>query len=65
MKSFDGSFIVALLGSSNAPIPSKIASSPLYAAIESLIIGIIIIAIILAVLYMKSGRARTKTTRLQ
>jgi hypothetical protein len=52
VKEFDQSFITALLGSSNTQIPQKIASAPIYAMLESLLIGIIILIVIFGILFL-------------
>ena len=43
VKLTDGWFINAALAGSNTPVPAKIASAPTYAALLSLIIGLIIL----------------------
>ncbi len=61
IKAFDEPFITAILGSSNEPIPGKTAAAPLYAMLESLIIGIVVIAVISAIIFLrviKKGRLK-------
>ncbi len=53
IKLLDAPFITGLLSSSNAPVPQKIASAPFYAAMESLIIGILVIFVIFIIVYLK------------
>ena len=63
VKSAYGSVIGAILGPYNTPIPQKMASAPLYVAIGSLVIGLIIIIIAIAIVYMKAvdkGKLRQK-----
>jgi hypothetical protein len=51
VKTTDGWFIGAMLGGSNAFVQSKIAAAPTYAALLSLMIGIIILVIIFLLTY--------------
>lgn len=52
-KTLDTPFINGILGSATSPAPRLISSAPSYAAIASLIIGILIIVIILVLFYLK------------
>jgi hypothetical protein len=52
IKSLDGSFISSMLASSSATVPQKVISAPVYAAVESLIIGIIILAVLFVLVYI-------------
>jgi len=53
IKILDTSFINALLSGSNATPPQRIALTQTYAAIESLIIGIVILLAIFIIVYLK------------
>jgi len=53
IKEFDSSFIYSILSNSNSYAPSRIASAPLYAAIESFIIGMLVILVIYIITYFR------------
>jgi hypothetical protein len=53
IKVLDGSFISAMLGPSDISIPAKEAAAPIYAAIESLIIGILILIVVAIIAYLR------------
>jgi hypothetical protein len=56
VKALDGWFINALLAGSNSPVQSKIASAPAYAALLSLAIGIVLLAIVYMATYRRFSR---------
>jgi len=53
VKGFDGSMVSSMLYGSNAPIQSKIAGAPAYAALISFIIGLIILLLIYSLTYAR------------
>lgn len=53
VKGLDGWFIDMFVAGSNATVPSKIMSAPLYAAIESIIIGAILVIIFYMLTYRR------------
>ncbi len=53
IKTLDTPFIGSILGSSMGSAPKLIASAPMYAAIASLIIGILLILVIFVITYLK------------
>ncbi|MDE1871051.1 MAG: hypothetical protein KGI06_02310 [Candidatus Micrarchaeota archaeon] len=53
LKVADGPFISAILGPSGATVPEKIATAPLYAAVESFIIGALVILVIFVITYLR------------
>ncbi len=66
IKTLDAPFVTALLAPSSNPIPSKIATAPLYAGFESLIIGILVFAVILVITYfrmIRKGKLKNKNTK--
>jgi len=66
IKVLDSPFITAILSPSTAPVPQKIASAPLYAALESLIIGILVLAVIFVITYfrvMRKGKMKGKKSQ--
>ena len=61
IKLLDQPFINSMLGSNNMPVTQKIASAPVYASIESLIIDFLVILVILVITYfriIKKGKLR-------
>jgi hypothetical protein len=65
IKTLDTSFIDALSGSGTPP--QKIAMAPVYAALESIIIGILILIIIFLIVYVKvirKGKAKNKNSKM-
>ncbi len=55
-KLLSGGFVTAMLSGSNASVPTKLASAPIYAAIEALLIDLAIIAAIYLMTYHRLSR---------
>ncbi|MGI0100515.1 MAG: hypothetical protein ACREBH_02240, partial [Candidatus Micrarchaeaceae archaeon] len=53
VKLLDTPFIDAMLASSNAYIPQKIASAPMYAALQTLIIDLLVILVVFIITYLR------------
>ena len=53
IKALDAPFIGSLLAGSSSPAPQLISAAPLYAAVESLIIGALLIVVIFVITYIR------------
>jgi hypothetical protein len=53
IKALDAPFIGSLLAGSSSPAPQLISTAPLYAAVESLIIGVLLIIVIFIITYIR------------
>ena len=58
VKTFDGGFVSSLLYGSSSTIPSKESSAPLYTALFSFLIGVILIAVFYVLTYGRLNRKK-------
>lgn len=63
IKQVDSSFINALLSGANSYAPARVAMAPTYAALESLLIGLLVILVIYLISHFRSRKDKSRNSK--